>query len=75
MGGKKPSRIREESSDTSSARHKREDVGDKGHEDDMQSMESHMEGLGTNSLSRASRNKEPVVKIKPRNLGGPRRLK
>lgn len=64
-GRKKPSRIREESSDTSSAHHKREDVGDKGHKDDMQSMESHIEGLGTNSLSRASRNKGPVVKIKP----------
>lgn len=74
-GRKKPSRIREESSDTSSAHHKREDVGDQGHKDDMQSMESHKEGLGTNSLSRASSNKESEVKIKPRSLGGHRRLK
>lgn len=41
----------------------------------MQSVESHIEGLGANSLSRASRNKEPEVKIKPRSLGGLRRLK
>lgn len=41
----------------------------------MQSMESHTEGLGTNSHPRASRNKEPALKLKPQSLGGHRRLK